>query len=193
MSAGLMKPKYDTNNLPYTQHSPCSGIDHRFFTYFGAVCWSWNTADKTCMHCILFRPVLLSQRPQRSLEVNVWKLMLILLLQYNTITEHYECHITTAMICHTCAFDGNDCVFPVFFCKNCICIISQVSASYTSHNLLCSFPGIPTCQWCYVDTICLYKIDKLNLYCLVFSVVVLFRRLSHLWMKKTATNQINNN
>lgn len=117
MSAGLMKPKYNTNNLPYTQHSPCSGIDHRFFTYFGAVCWSWNTADKTCMHCILFRLVLLSQRPQRSLEVNVWKLMLILLLQYNTITEHYECHITTAMICHTCAFDGNDCVFPVFFAK----------------------------------------------------------------------------
>lgn len=112
-------------------------------------------------------------------------------VQYNNRTLRVPYHYCYDLP-HMCIWWEWLC-FSSFLCKNCICIISQVSASYTSHNLLCSFPGIPTCQWCYVDTICLYKIDKLNLYCLVFSVVVLFRRLSHLWMKKTATNQINNN
>lgn len=105
--------------------------------------------------------------------------MLILLLQHNSIIEHYECHITTAMICHTCAFDLNGCVFAFlllffYFYKNCVRIISQVNASYISHNLLCSIPGIPTCQWCYIDRICLYEIDKLHFYCVSFLFLFYF-------------------
>lgn len=32
------------------------------------MCWSWNTADKTCMHCTLFRPVFIESEAATELR-----------------------------------------------------------------------------------------------------------------------------
>lgn len=193
MSAGLMKPKYDTNNLPYMQHSPCIGIDHGFFSYFGVLCWLWNTADKSCMHCTSFRPVFIEPAVATELRSKCIKVDVntFAAVQYNNRTLRVPYHYCYDLP-YMCIWWEWVCFSSFFFVAKTVFVL-YLRSSYISHNLLCSFPGIPTCQWCYVDTICLYKIDQINLYCLIFSVVVLFHCLSHLWMKKTATNQINNN
>lgn len=126
------------------KHSPFIGIGHR--------CAGREILQaKPASIALVLDLRLLSQQLMQSL--GVWeKIIKLMLIFFSTCTHFYGRttleafwvdKIKLQIPYHYCHHLPYMCIWFTWECIWVYCIISQVSARYISHNLLCSFPGIP--------------------------------------------------
>lgn len=142
---------------------------------FLSVCWWCSTAGKSCTRCTSFRSVCIEsaadaeferlvEKNDKKIDVNTFFCSTCTHFCGCTIVD-YKSHITTAFIYHTCAFDLNEGVFFFVFFFKTVFVLYLRSVPVISVITYCAHFLAFLCQWCYIETFCLYKIDKLSFYC----------------------------
>lgn len=138
------------------------------------MCWSRNTAGKTCMHCTCFRSVFIESAADAEFEslienykidVNTFFLQYLytFLWSHNIRSLFYKIRLQVPYhYCHHLTIHVhlilNESVFE------CIVLYLRSVPVILVITYCVQFLAYP-CQWCYIDTFCLYKIGKLSFYC----------------------------